>query len=97
LQKHARDFLLKDIKTVEELEHLKKKNQRKAKEEKQKAAVTVSTSSLSKNPLYSSFYSGDTLFLSPNFVFNESIFLFLQVDTAFASILTELSRHSKDA
>jgi hypothetical protein len=34
LQKHARDFLSKDIKTVEELERLEEENRRKAKEEK---------------------------------------------------------------
>jgi hypothetical protein len=82
---------------VEELEHLKKKNQRKAKEKKQKAIVIASASSLSENPPGSSFYSSNVLFLSPDFIFNKSIFLSLQINAMFASILAELLRHSKDA
>jgi hypothetical protein len=97
LQKRARDFLSKDIRTVEELERLEEKDQRKAKEEKQKAAVTASASSSSKNPPGSNLCSGDTPFLSPDFVFDESIFSSSQVNTAFASILAEPLGRSEDA
>jgi hypothetical protein len=97
LQKRAQDFLLKDIKTIEELERLKEENRRKAEEEKQKAAVAANTSSLFENLLCSSFYSSNTLFLSPDFIFNKSIFLSSQVNTAFASILAKLLGYSENA
>jgi hypothetical protein len=82
---------------VEELEHLEKEDRRRAEEEKQKTAITTNASSLSENPPCSNSCSGDTPFLSPDFIFNESMFLSSQVNTAFASILAEPSRRSKDA
>jgi hypothetical protein len=82
---------------VEELEYLEKKNRRKAEEKKQKTAIIANAFSSSKNPPGSNLYSGDTPFLSPDFVFNKLMFLSSQVNTAFASILTELLEHSEDA
>jgi hypothetical protein len=97
LQKCAQDFLSKDIKTVEKLECLKEEDRRKAEEKKQKAAIAANAPSLFENPLCSSFCSGDMPFLSPDFIFNESMFLSSQTNTAFASILAEPSGRSEDA
>jgi hypothetical protein len=97
LSRRAGDFLQRDISEIEELERLEEEDRRKAEEEKRKAAVVASASSSSENPPGSSLCSGDTPFLSPDFVFDESMFSSSQVDAAFASILAEPPGRSEDA